>query len=203
MESAWLCVILNKSLCSKGTEVVHDEMRRLAGDSFIDFRFVDDEFDSDSYSFVKCRIKGAYMEKFRASHYIVSVLDSYDSPVYLEDKDVLQFMADKEPEVTLRFNNGDTVRVDGEGYYANLYGIVLEGMDLQSLVLFRFHTLSIQVWLSNEELVKTGSFFDYLKFPVTNREFLIKREKYPISREAKNVSSGECNRNPDREGGQK
>jgi hypothetical protein len=201
VDSGWLCVVINKNLCVRGVEAVTQEIKRLAGDSFMDFRIVDDGYEGDSYSFIKCRLMGNYMEKFRGSPNVVSVLDSYDSPVYLGDEEVEQFIIDDSQDEVKQFVYGDMVLVGGEGPFSGLKGVVVGSEQLQSEVVFRFHTLSLRRWLLNEELILTGNVFSCLKLPVTDISFLQKRGKFPVM-EKRGVSSGKPNRVPDRKGKQ-
>jgi hypothetical protein len=199
VESAWLCVVLNRNLCIKGIEVVTQEVKRLTSDSFVDFHFVDDGYDGDCYSFVKCRLMGDYMERFRASHYVVSVLDSYDSPAYLGDEEVEQFVVDDSQDEINQLRYGDIVLVGGDGVYSGLKGVVVVSEQLHSQVLFRFHTLSLRRMVSNEELILTGNVFSHLKFPAVDISFLQQRGKHPIMKEEGGVSSGKSDRRSNRE----
>jgi len=174
-------------------------MKRIAGDAYLDFCFVDDGYDEDRYSFLKCRTDMNVMERLRASHQIISVLDSYDNPVYLQDHEVRQFINDGKDKERKRFAYGDSVTVGGEGVFSGLQGVVIALQSRHSLVAFRFHTLSVEEWIANEELTKTGNVFSYLKFPVTNKSFLKRQTKYPITEE-KDVGPGQPDRQSNREG---
>lgn len=191
MNTAWLCVVLNRNLCKKGIDIVTSEIKRLASESFVDFHLVEDEYGGDNYSFVKCSLTGDYMERFRASFNIVSVLDSYDCPVYLSDEEVEQFIESGKVENAQYFYYGDMVTIEGEGVFSGLKGVVIDATTKHSLVTFRFHTVSLQSWIENEDLVPNGTVFSHLKLPVTNPDFLVRRNKYPIIREEKSVSPGE------------
>jgi hypothetical protein len=184
----------------KGIEAATLEIKRLTSDSFVDFRLVDDGYEGDVYSFVKCRLMGNYMEKFRASHNVVSVLDSYDSPVYLSDSEVEQFLVDDSQEEIKQFRYGDAVLVGGEDVFSGLKGVVVKAERLRSEVLFRFHTLSLRKWLSNEELILVGNVFSHLKFPAKDISFLQQRDKHPVTKEARGVGSGKFDRHSNREG---
>lgn len=194
MEAAWLCVVLSRSLCEKGIDVVRHEIKRMTGDSFVDFHLVDDGFESDCYSFVKCRKMGNYLEKFRASRHVVSVLDSYDSPAYLSDDEVGAFIHDEQKKETGKFSFGDMVLVEGDGIFSKLKGVVVGMSDERSLVLFQFHTVSMREWLSNDELVNQGSVFTKIKFPV-----ITSKRKFPVIKESGDVNSCKRNRSSDRE----
>ncbi len=197
MEAAWLCVVLSRSLCEKGADVVRHEIKRMTSDAFVDFHLVDDGFESDCYSFVKCKKgMGNYMEKFRASRHVMSVLDSYDSPTYLSDYEVRSFIKDEQRKEIRLFSYGDMVLVEGEGVFSKLNGVVVRPGDERSLVLFRFHTVSMREWLSNDELIRLGSVFDKLKFPVLSD---VANRKFPVIKEADSVSSREPGGATDRE----
>jgi hypothetical protein len=171
VDSAWICVVLNKNLCTKGLEVVTKEMRKLAGDSFVDFRMVDDGFDGDSYSFLKCNPTIiSYMDNFRKNTNVVTVLDSYENPTMLSDEEVVPFVSEEDKEI-LGTRYGDMVQVLGEGYFSGLHGVVIGGGVEYSEVLFRFHTVTKRERLSNEELILIGNVFKKLKIPLVDVVF--------------------------------
>ena len=201
MESRWLCVVISKNLCGRGFEAAQHELARLVGDCFVDFRMVDDGFDGDCYSFLKCRLDmGNFMEGLRLSANVMSVLDTYDSPSYLSDEEIEQFIVDDDDEVVQQLRYGDTVQVGGDGTFSGLKGVVtLAGLG-ESQVLFRFHTVTLRRWLKNEELILTGNVFSRLKLPVTDSSLLKCRSgKCPVVEE-RGVSTGKSNRLSHREG---
>jgi len=196
VDCSWICVVLNKNLYARGIEVATQEIRRLAGESFIDFRMVDDGFDGDCYSFLKCR-KDVSMEGFRKCPHVVSVLDSYDNPTFLGDDEVQSFIQEEEHDA-LCTRYGDMVIVEGESPFAGLSGVVIKEQPEESLVLFRFHTITKRKWLRNDELIVTGNVFKYLKLPVTNLRLQKGHGKSPVITErTKGVNTGECDRSTD------
>lgn len=192
MKIAWLCIIMSKSICSHGVEAVKTEVRRLAGDSYVDFCLVDDGFGEDCYAFVKCRVMGTFLDEFRRSPYVVSVLSSYDNPTYLEEDEVKKFITIEEEAPTC-LSYGDMVEVNSEGVYGGLHGVTVFGGCEESQVLFRFHTVTRRVWLNNKDLKRVGSVFSYLKFPVLSDTFSRVERKYPVLEEAKIVGASEFN----------
>lgn len=185
MDSAWLCVVLNKNLCTKGADYAFKEMKRLTGDSFVDFKMVDDGFDNDCYSFIKCSTNtDSFMNDFRKNSNIVTVLDSYDKPTLLSDDEVLSFINDGEKE-ELGTKYGDMVLVEGSGHYSGLHGVVIDGGTVESEVLFRFHTITKRKILKNEELNLIGNVFKRLKIPVTNVILMEGRIKFPVIKKRK------------------
>jgi hypothetical protein len=196
VDSAWLCVVLNKNLCTKGVDVAQKEMSRLAGDSFIDFKMVDDGFDNDCYSFIKCDVD-IDIEGFRKSANVVTVLDSYDNPTFLADDEVMAF-ANVDKEI-IGTKYGDTVIVEGEGHYSGLHGVVIKEGDTESEVMFRFHTVTKRIRLSNEELFLTGNIFNKMKIPLTNVKLSEGQNgKFPVvERRNKGVDKSEFDRTAD------
>jgi hypothetical protein len=185
VDSAWLCVVLNKNLCTKGADFAYKEMKRLTGESFVDFKMVDDGFDNDCYSFVKCSTEtDVFMDGFRKSTNIVTVLDSYDKPTLLSDEEVISFLTDGEKE-EFGTKYGDMVLVEGNGHYSGLHGIVVNGGEVESEVLFRFHTITRRKKLKNEDLQITGNVFKRLKIPVTNVTLMEGRSKFPVIKKRK------------------
>jgi hypothetical protein len=172
---------LSKSLCTKGAEFAEREMRRLMGDSFEDFRMVDDGFEGDCYAFVRCHRESLenYMGAFRKSSVVVAVLESYDNPTFLSDSEVLGF-ADEEDEENFGTRYGDMVLVSGGGHYSGLHGVVVEEGLRESEVLFRFHTVIRREILSNEELILEGNVFTKFKVPVTNVALVELNGKFPL-----------------------
>ena len=179
MEAAWLCVVLSNNLCSQGPLAARDEMRRLAGDAFVDFRLVDDGFDGECYSFLKCRPDMLNMEPLRQSKRVTNVLSSYNEPSYLKDDEVYGFVVDEDVEALECMSYGDIVTVIGDGPFTGLKGVVVLAGCSESFVLFRFHTLSNHQWIMREELQVDGNVFDWLKFPVTEDSFC-QDGKYPV-----------------------
>jgi len=189
VEKAWICIILSGNLQSQGIVAARDEVQRLAGDAFLDFRLVDDDYDGDCYAFVKCNLELLNLEKFRQSKRILNVLASYDNPAYLGDDEVYGFVVeDEEPMVCLDY--GDLVLVTGDGPYSNIRGIVVMAGCEESLVLFRFHTISIRRWILNTELQQYANVFSWLKFPVTDDRFFMEDSKYPVLEEIGIGSTG-------------
>lgn len=162
------------------------EVAGLAGDYFVDFRVADDEFEGDFYAFVKC-LEGMGIEAFRRSSSIVAVLESYDNPTYLGDREVADFVS-REPAVQCEpctgVRDGDIVAAGGEGVFSKLNGVVaIAGCD-QSLVMFRFHTVTRREWIPNEELIITGNVFSRLKLPVRDTNlFQADGRRYPVIKE--------------------
>ena len=199
VSEGWLCIVLSKSLCMRGAKVALKEVKRLAGDSYIDFRVVDVGFDGDCYAFVKCRIHlgSKYLENFRASHYVISVLSSYDSPTYLPDDEVEGFVVLEDEEVPC-LSYGDAVMVGGDGVFSGLNGVVIFHGCEECCVMFRFHTVTIRQWITNSELSKTGSVFERLKLPVSDATLIRPNKKYPV-RKMGRVSTGKLDRLSNRE----
>ena len=195
MESAWFCVVLHRNLCSQGIKAARDAMWSLAGEAFLDFRLVDDGFDSDAYAFVKCRPDLLNMDGFRTSSRVLSVLDSYGKPTFLNDDEVYGFVVEEAVE-TQCLNYGDTV-LSLEGPYSGLHGVVSLPGCVTCLVLFRFHTVSKREWMGNETVVRTGNVFSRLKVPVLSDSLFGKDKKYPIL-ESDLVCSGQSDRKSNR-----
>lgn len=194
MQSAWLCVIISKNLCNRGEAEARQEIKRLTGDAFVDFRMSDDGFDGDCYCFVKCDLSANFIENYRRSAMIVTVLDSYENPAYLSDEEVFEF-TDREEGDVLCPRYGDTVAVQGESPFSGLYGVVVEPGLERSRVMFRFHTVTKRRWLENEELILVGNVFSRLKRPVIEDKFLQCRDKKcPVPKEKGRVSTGKRNR---------
>src|SRR5690606_22276715 len=105
-----------------------------------------------------------YLENFRNSPYITSVLSSYDSPTYLPDSEVDGFVVTEEEDVPC-LSYGDSVLVGGSGVFSGLNGIVILHGCEESCVMFRFHTVTVRQWISNIDLSKTGNVFEKLKLP--------------------------------------
>lgn len=191
--NSWLCIVLGKNLCSQGEAAARHEISRLMGEAFVDFRMPEvDEFGDDCYAFVKCKVDVPFMEKLRRSSLVIAVLDSYESPTYLADYEVLGFVQEEEgsPEC---LSYGDIVNVEGEGPYVNLQGVVVIPGCTEAQVLFRFHTKSNRVWFGNTELCRVGSVFQYLKFPATDNKLIQEDKKHPYTREAHSVSTSKSN----------
>jgi hypothetical protein len=171
---------LNKNLCAKGDEKALKEVQTLAGESFIDFRINNDGFDGDCYAFLKC-LKSIDMGPFRKSSYVVAVLDSYDNPTFLTDSEVTDFTDVEDDEEKIFTQYGDMVEVTGNGYFSGLHGVVVEGGCENSLVIFRFHTVTKKERISNDDLIVFQNAFKKLKIPVKNIKLKKGRDgKYPI-----------------------
>jgi hypothetical protein len=191
VDSSWLCVVLCKALVRRGPVAAKEEVCRLAGDAYVDFRLANDDFDGELYSFVKVDKRLLSLESFRKSQRILGVLSSYDSPTFLSDSEVQGFVVDEEVEHTC-FRYGDMVSVSGDNPFSGLKGVVeLPGYD-ESQVIFRFHAETKRAWLDNTELEVYGNVFDVVKFPTT-REIDLTDEKFP-AREEDCVNIWERNR---------
>lgn len=192
MES-WVCIVVCKSLFKQGPVAVRDEVKRLAGKSYVDFRLVDDGFDGERYAFVKCDLSNMSLEPFRKSPRISSVLSSYDNPTYLCDDEVYGFVVEEEERVVAVPSYGDMVEVVGDGPYSKLRGVVTLPSVGVSQVLFRLHTMSRRAWIENEDLDGYGSVFASVKFPTT-QEFCFDLQKYPVTEDNSYGSSWKSDR---------
>jgi len=183
VDSCWICIVLNKNLCAKGYDKALNEVQTLAGESFVDFRITaDDDFEGDCYAFVKC-LKSMDMSPFRKSSNIVAVLDSYDNPTFLTDDEVKGFTDVEDDDDNICTKYGDMVEVIGDGHFSGLYGVVVEGGCDDSLVLFRFHTVTKKEKVNNDELIVFQNVFKKLKIPIKNIKFKKGRDgKFPIIR---------------------
>ena len=197
-DSAWLCVVIGKNLCGKGMDVATREVARMTGDAFLDFQMVQDEFDGDSYAFVKCRTGTLdHIERYRRSSNVVAVLESYDNPSYLTDDEVSGFVSREEPgREELRY--GDMVMVGGEGVYSKMNGVVTLAGAGEAQVMFRFHTVTRREWIPEDELIVNGNVFSRLKLPVSS-DRLVRGEKgkCPVVKEASDVDTSKRDRGPD------
>jgi hypothetical protein len=158
-------------------------MSKLMGSSFCDFRMPDDGVGDYCYAFIKCSLEEGYMEKLRRSPHVLMVLESYDSPTFLGDDEVENFIVVEDEVEAPCLAYGDEVKVGGDSPYVGLCGIAVFAGCEATQVLFRFHTISRRIWLPNRVLRKTGNVFSRLKFPVADVEdFLRKLErKHPVS----------------------
>ena len=190
---SWICIVVCKSLFKQGPVAVRDEVKRLAGDSYLDFKLVDDGFDGERYAFVKFDLSNMSLEPFRRSPRISSVLSSYDHPTYLGDDDVYGFVIEDEDSEVLVPAHGDMVEVVGDGPYSRLKGVVSLPSVGVSQVIFRLHTMSRRAWINNEDLDRYGSVFASVKFPTT-QEFCFSLQKYPVPEDNSYGSSWKPNR---------
>lgn len=182
MNDAWLCVVLRKRLCRQGEEIVAREMKSIFGADLQDVHLVvEDEMDEESYCFIKCSHPGNYIEELRRSRSIVNVLAHYDSPSYLSDEEVNQFIAQGEAQSQCPVY-GDMVFVTKEIPYDGLYGVVVEPDYERSRIMFRLHTTRTSAWLHNENLHRTGSVFDCVKFPFETGNFISGESEDDVSK---------------------
>ena len=179
-----MCIVIGKHLCSRGALVARQEVQRLAGDDFVDFCMADDGFGEDCYAFVKCKIPGNFMEQFRRSSNVVTVLSSYDSPTYIDEKEVIGFVEKDDGDAVGCLGYGDIVTVLGDTPYTRLKGVVVLAGCEESQVMLRFHTVNIRVWIPNLELQVDGSAFKYVKIPETEEPT---DRKYPVLKETEIV----------------
>lgn len=187
VDQGWLCVVVSKNLRGKEEDVVTREIAGLAGDHFVDFGIADDDFDGDFYAFVKCA-EGVAMDPFRKAPSVVTVLESYENPVFLGDAEVEGFLS-REPEVS-SVRHGDAVSVGGDGVFSKLNGVVVLAGRSKSMVMFRFHTVTKREWIPNDELIVTGNVFSRLKLPVCDATLFQAGGRFPVVTEEGDVDKG-------------
>ena len=161
VESLWLCVVIAKKLCGKGVDAAREEVGRIVGCELEGFRLRDDDLGDDCYAFLKCP-QPPNMDGLRRSPSVITVLDSYDNPSYLTQKEVDDFLDGDASDCPVT-HEGDAVKVRGDGTYAGLHGIVVTGGSEESEVVFRLHTVTKCECLSNEDLIVGENVLPYLK----------------------------------------
>jgi hypothetical protein len=98
--------------------------------------------DEDSYVLVKCRNYHDHSEALRASKRVSKVLESFDNPTFLSEKDVDGFFEKPVKHDRKEFERGDVVVVN-RGYLSQLTGIVVSKKSRNRYgVFFRFHMRS-------------------------------------------------------------
>jgi hypothetical protein len=145
---------------------VEDEMVKVFGEDFISFAMACDCTD-EVYAFVKCREYYGHIDRLRHSPAIKSVLSSFDSPCFLSDIEVSNFIESTKPKASVSiFRPGDVVKVTG-GPLSNLFGIVVrEAGGGRYAVAFRFHTRKFREHILGEHLTLEENLFNFVRQPV-------------------------------------
>jgi transcription antitermination factor NusG len=154
VDKRWFCFLVNLNFLRRKSRSVEKEIRKAFGVDFLDFAITPDVSKSeDVYAFVKCKSYHNHKEGIRNCIAIKSVLASIDSPCFLSDDEVKQFV--DSAAVTLsdeRFKVGDIVEVTN-GMYKGLHGIVIEVQKKQVYsVLFSFHIRRFQEVIRAQDL---------------------------------------------------
>jgi transcription antitermination factor NusG len=125
------------------------------------------ELSAENYVFVKCSDYFAHIPHLKACKAVYGVLESYDSPSFIPEEQVLEFnkvVTDKHSPFSLKV--GDVVRVR-KGHFANLLGLVVQVLPGQLyVVLFKLFTKVVTEKMRRNNLKYEKSIFDEVKFPV-------------------------------------
>lgn len=154
VEKQWFCFLVNLNFLRRKTRSVENEVKKAFGSDFLGFSITPDVSKSeDVYAFVKCKNYHNHKDGIRNCIAIKSVLASIDSPCFLSDDEVLQFLDSAAVNLSNeRFKIGDIVEVTN-GCYKGLHGVVTEVMKKQMYsVLFSFHIRRFQEKISAQDL---------------------------------------------------
>jgi transcription antitermination factor NusG len=161
MRDGWVCFLVNQNFLRRGIAAVREDTERVFGDDFLGFELVDTD-QEEVYAFAKCADYLSHLSSIRGSPAIKGVLPSFDSPFYLSDKEVRDFVNSSKPAPPSHLKRGDIVAVKA-GYLKNLTGIVVKGLSRgEYMVVFRLFMKRFWEELPASHLERTGNLFDML-----------------------------------------
>ena len=168
LNSSWVCLLVNHNFLRRRNSSVEQEMRDSFEGDFIDFDMAYDGSE-ETYAFVKCLDYHSHINRLRHSPAIKSVLSSFDSPCFLSDSEVKDFIVSATPKIeTGEFKTGDVVLVK-KGVFANLVGIVLKPAKKKShySIAFKFHIRHFHESIPASDLHFVDNIFRVIRVPVT------------------------------------
>jgi hypothetical protein len=123
----------------------------------------------ETYTFVKCRDYHSHLNRLRHSPAIKTVLTSFDSPCFLSDVEVKDFIDSANPVVDTReFHAGDVVQIKN-GFLSNLVGLIIKPVGKSSYsVAFSFHIRKFRHHISAKDLTLVGNIFKVVRSPVVS-----------------------------------
>lgn len=163
----WVCILVSNSYLRRGENVIRGEIKKIFGKDFIDFSLTPSDNTEETYAFVKARNYSSHSERFASSALVKCILPNSESPFFLSDQEVFDFVTSATPQGdTNKFIPGDIVRVT-KGYLSNLTGIVIGSSEKdQYAVVFRFYLRHFSEIVNVSCLERHGNIFDLVKFPV-------------------------------------
>jgi len=157
----WVC------LCGDGRSLkdpqfnVEKETRKLfIGE--VDDIYIVPVGEGEYYILADCRDYFSHSEDIRRAKWVISILNSYDDPVFLSREEVDKFVESSRAGDSDYFNIGDAV-LALDGAVSGLYGIVVACSDSSCDVLFRFNTTDVVKTVANHALKSMGSIFKHHK----------------------------------------
>jgi hypothetical protein len=177
LRPVWVCLLVNHNFLRRRGSSVEQEMRSAFEGDFIDFAMTFDGSE-ETYAFVKCSDYHRHVTRLRHSPAIKTVLASFDSPCFVSESEVRDFIESANPPVRSgEFRVGDVVRVVN-GCLANLAGLVVKEMGKNCyLVAFRFHIRRFRQRILAKDLTLVGNIFKMVRSPVTSE--MSKRRQTP------------------------
>jgi hypothetical protein len=141
-------------------------MQNAFGDDFVDFVMTFDGSE-ETYAFVKCLNYHRHIDRLKHSPAIKTVLASFDSPCFVSETEVRDFISSANPPVrSCEFRAGDVVRVVN-GALSNLVGLVVEDAGKNRyLVSFSFHIRRFRQRIPAKDLTFIGNIFRVVRSPV-------------------------------------
>jgi hypothetical protein len=170
-------LLVNHNFLRRRGSSVEQEMRSAFEADFVDFAMMFDGSE-ETYAFVKCHDYHSHVNRLKHSPAIKLVLSSFDSPSFLSDLEVRDFVASASPKVeTGEFRTGDVVRVKN-GFLSNLVGLVIKAVGKKRYsVAFNFHIRRFRQCISAKDLTLVDNVFRVVRSPVTTpaESHLVKR----------------------------
>lgn len=174
--SQWLCMNANLNIVRQYGDFtpVERKLREIFGADFHDILVLNGGQLSASrlvlpedYIFVNCSNYSCYKDDLKHCREIITVLESYDNPISIDESEIVKFKSATEDFIRGRgLEAGDVVIVES-GHFQNLKGIVLGAYcPGHYSVLFKLFTRTITRVLAAEHLRYEQSIFDRIKFPV-------------------------------------
>jgi len=156
-------------------------MRNAFEGDFVDFSMAFDGSE-ETYAFVKCHNYHSHVDRLKHSPAIKTVLASFDSPCFLSDLEVKDFITSAKPTVESGvFKTGDVVRVKN-GFLSNLVGLVIKAVGKRRYsVAFNFHIRRFRQRISAKDLILVGNVFRVVRSPVVAPAKVRRRVRRPLS----------------------
>lgn len=166
----WVCLSINQNAVREGDlmQIIKNEMQKIFGPDIHDMVVMCNqlskelfEMNVENYLFVKVTNYFDHVRELKESAVVFGVLDSYDSPAYVEEKEVLKFRDSMKMKLNVEgLKHGDLVQIK-EGYLKNLKGVIIEAPKGEKYkVFFKFHTYSFVETMWRKNLIYVSHIFD-------------------------------------------
>ncbi len=184
----WVCLSINQNAIREGDllQIIKDEMQKIFGPDLHDMVVMCDklakelfEMNVENYLFVKVSKYFDHVRELKDSMVVFGVLDSYDSPAFVEEAEVMKFRDSMKTKLNIEsLQRGDVVQIK-EGYLKNLKGVIVDNPKGEKYkVFFKFHTYSFMETMWRKNLIYLSSIFDIDNLKTRYSAFLRKPCKY-------------------------